>query len=225
MPPIHVCMAIVHFNLLGCDSTSSFYGKSKVKTWNLVCDNQNSLETLMHVGSEFAIDDALIRDIESLTALFYGEKEITEVNEVRYNMFRLGKFSDDSIPPNNDCLVKHLQRANYQTAIWRRAVTQSINAPTPANHGWKIDNSGKLQIDWMDGKCAPDALLKEINCKCKTSCRTMKCSCRKGNNVCNDMCKCEGCVNVCDTSSESFGDEEQEDDDLSSISEADDDDV
>ena len=159
-----------------------------------------------------------------MTALFYGKKKITEANEVRYNLFRLGKFSDDNIQQRL-CCQAFTTGANYQAAIWRRAVTQSINAPTPANHGWKIDNSGKLQIDWMDGKCAPDALLKEINCKCKTSCRTMKCSCRKGNNVCNDMCKCKGCVNVYDTSSESFGDEEQEDDDLSSISEADDDDV
>eukprot|EP00112_Aurelia_sp_Birch-Aquarium-sp1_P021990 Seg6054.1 transcript_id=Seg6054.1/GoldUCD/mRNA.D3Y31 product="hypothetical protein" protein_id=Seg6054.1/GoldUCD/D3Y31 len=198
-----------------------------MKAWNLVCDNQNSLDTLMHVGSEFTIDDALIRDIESLKALLYGEKAVTEVNTVRYNMFRLGKFSDESIPPNKDCLVKHLQRANYQAAIWRRAVTPTINAPTPANNGWKIDNSGKLQIDWMDGKCAPDALLKEINSKCKTSCRTMRCSCRKGNNLCNDMCRCEGCANQpSEASAESFDDENntgyETEEDMSSVSEAED---
>ena len=110
-------------------------------------------------------------------------------------MFRLGKFSDAALPPNQDCLSKHIRRANYQAAIWKKATSPMINAPSPTVHGWKIDKEGHIAVVWMENKCAPDVLLKDCNCKCKTGCATLRCSCKKANNLCNEMCQCVGCKN------------------------------
>ncbi len=113
-------------------------------------------------------------------------------------MFKMGKFSDARLPPNKDCLLKHTQRANYQAAIWKRAVCCIINAPSPSGHGWNIDGKGHISIDWMNGNCAPDVLLENYNCKCKTGCSTNRCSCKKSSNFCSDVCQCLSCLNMPD---------------------------
>ena len=51
------------------------------------------------------------------------------------------------------CLAKAraIQRANYQTAIWRR----SFEGPSPHNQGWLVE-SGSIAVDWTDQRPAPD---------------------------------------------------------------------
>lgn len=144
------------------------------------------------MGTEFSFDEQFGNEVEVAVCKLYKAKNETSVNVLRYNMFRLGKFSDSSLPPNKDCLVKHIQRANYQAAVWKRSTSCSIDAPNPASHGWKLNPQGEL---WMDGNCAPDALLANCNCKCKTGCTNKRCSCKKALNKCNDMCQCTDCEN------------------------------
>ena len=67
------------------------------------------------------------------------------------------------LPPNKDCLPKHLQRANYQAAVRKQSTSCSIDAPSPVNHGWKLNQERKISIQWMDGNCAPYALLANCN--------------------------------------------------------------
>ena len=120
------------------------------------------------------------------------------VNTARYNMFKMGTFSDARLPPNKDCLVKHIQRANYQSAIWKSSLSSNINPPSPFMHGWKIDENGHISIDWMDGNCAPDVLLKNYNCGCKTGCSTNRCYCKKASLFCTELCQCTACINTTD---------------------------
>ena len=48
----------------------------------------------------------------------YGQKNTTDVNAARYNMFRLSKKSEIAMPPNQDSLGLHIQRANYQAGMY-----------------------------------------------------------------------------------------------------------
>lgn len=123
----------------------------------------------------------------------YGHK-CDSVNEARYIMFRLGSFSDESLPPTQDCLTKHILRANYQSFLWKRCLDAVILPPSPVGNGW-ILSEGKLAIDWMASKIAPDQLLEHINCGCKKGCSTQRCSCVKAGLPCTDLCKCIDCVN------------------------------
>ena len=70
---------------------------------------------------------------------------ISQVNEARYRLFKLGNFSDENLPPNKDCLYHHIRRSNYQTLIWKTSFDAVINAPDPAEHGWVIDN-GEIEL-------------------------------------------------------------------------------
>ena len=155
-------------------------------------------------------------NLELFTCMFYGAKDTTSVNKAIYEMFRMGKFSDAASPPNKDCLLQHIQRASYQAAIWKRAATAIIDTPSPTDHGWKIDEEGNIDAVWMTKKCAPDVLLKDCNCKCKTGCSTLRCSCKKANNQCNEMCQCVRCTNCHHESKESGSLDEYDSDDLGS---------
>lgn len=147
------------------------------------------------MGIEFSYDEQFDKEIEAAVCKLYEAKNETSVNILRCNVFRLGKFSDSSLPPHKDCLLKHIQRDNYEAAVWKRYTSSSIDAPSAANHGRKFNPQGKIPIVWMDGNCAPDALLANCNCKCKTGCTTRRCSCKNASNTCNDMCQCKECSN------------------------------
>jgi hypothetical protein len=93
--------------------------------------------------------------------------------------------------------------SKYQAAVWKRATTSIIDAPSPTDHGWKIDEEGNIDVVWMTKKCAPDVLLKDCHCTCKTGCSTLRYSCKKANNQCNEIYQCVGCTNCPHESSES----------------------
>ena len=141
----------------GCDSVSSFYGKGKVKAWKLM-DESNSYDPFISLGKDLEPATEPLSKLESFTSALYSHKECSLVNDARFKHFKLQtKALESAMPPNQDSLHKHIHRANYQAAIWRRSLTGHIARPPPVNHGWKLEE-GTLAIDWMD--MAP--ALKEI---------------------------------------------------------------
>ncbi len=85
---------------LGCDSTSSFYGRSKISTWKLVSNDKTALETFVCLSENFELHESIQENLELVTCMLYGAKDTTSVNKARYDMFRMGKFSDAALPPN-----------------------------------------------------------------------------------------------------------------------------
>ena len=51
----------------------------------------------------------------------YGHENQADVNLVRYQVFRSGKFEEELLPPNADSLSMHIKRGAYQCHIWRNA--------------------------------------------------------------------------------------------------------
>lgn len=127
---------------------------------------------------------------------FYGYEEISDVNSVRYEMFKCGKYDEELLPPNENSLDQHIDRANYQSYIWRHAVQPVLNLPNFCDHGWRIDEQEDVFIKWMTVAPAPESLLEFVNCKCKQGCENRRCSCVKASLKCSDLCKCSaGCKN------------------------------
>ena len=59
------------------------------------------------------------------------------------------KSECDQLPPCRSSLQKHVQRANYQTEIWRMSLNAVQELQNPVSYGWKIEGE-VLEIDWMD---------------------------------------------------------------------------
>ena len=162
-----ICNSIIGFHTFtGCDSVSSFHGKGKRKAWKVLSDNTKSKEAFEILGNEVDPTDETCEMLMEYVCALYGHKDITSVNEVRYSMFRLGNFSDECLPPTEDCLEKHIQRANHQAFIWKRSLVAFIVPPSPVGNGWELKDD-ELTIQWMTSYVAPDQLLEFVNCGCK----------------------------------------------------------
>ena len=51
-----------------------------------------------------------------------------------------------------------MQRANYQTLIWRKAVLNYPDLPKPETSGWTENAQGDLEIQWYKDNFIPDEL-------------------------------------------------------------------
>ncbi len=87
-------------------------------------------ETFSMLGKVFPPSDLLVSQLHRFVCLMYGDKIAVNTAERRYNLFKSGKYSDDVLPPNSDCLLKHIERANYQTAVWNQSLLSQMNVPT-----------------------------------------------------------------------------------------------
>ena len=53
----------------------------------------------------------------------------------------------------------HILRSNYQAYIWNRSQEQYPDIPSPDGNGWKVNERGELEIDWVKGDILPRELL------------------------------------------------------------------
>ena len=110
-------------------------------------------ETFKGLGQSWDLSEELFQRIEEFTSHMYAANSSTgEVNQLRYQLFcaKRGEVESSQLPPCRDCLLMHVERANYQAAIWKRSLHASPVVPSPTEHGWK-DDEGKLAITG----CAP----------------------------------------------------------------------
>ena len=194
--------------LLGSDCTSSFYRKGKAKAWKTLKSHSKFAETFSSLGANFPPCDKLVIALNEFTCLWYGDTKSKNADECQYTLFKARKCSDDVLPPTCDGLLKHIERANYQTAVWSRCLTAHMNVPSPIGNGWKLAD-GEIEIEWMTRPPAPESLLEYTDCKCKTGCLTNRCSCKKASLKCTELCSCAGCNEASDGSDE---DEEEQSD-------------
>lgn len=180
---------------LGSDCTSSFYGKGKVKAWKTLIAHPCFVETFSLLGYNFPPANVLVRDLNKFTCLLYGDNTSKNADECRYTMFKGGKCSDEVLPPTCDSLLRHIERVNYQAGVWCQSLLPQMTLPSPIGNGWQFSN-GDIDIVWMTRPPAPDSLLDFVDCHCKTGCSSMRCSCRKANLVCTDLCSCVNCENT-----------------------------
>ena len=115
------------------------------------------------------------------------------------------------LPPSKDCFQKHVQRANYQAALWRRCLEAQPDVPSPVEHGWKLDPEDGLLVKWMDGQPAPEAVLDLLSCKCTRRCVLPRCVCMVNGLKCTNLCKLQECDNQTDHANEELLENEIDD--------------
>ena len=54
---------------------------------------------------------------------------------------------------------------------------------------------GSLEINWMYGHAAPDAVLELLSCQCKRECLQEQCPCLDNGHKCAIMCRLQTCEN------------------------------
>ena len=179
----------------GCDTTSAFKGKGKIKAYKLMSESPLYHQAFSAIGNCWTSDNLPWEDLERFLCELYGQVSESTLTKARANIFKCSFKADVSLPPTHDEFVQHVRRANYQAAILKRALEQEIKAPTPCDHGWHLEE-GQLAVRWSTKELAPDILLKEVFCKCKkTGCSSAKCSCKTHGLKCTELCQCNQCTN------------------------------
>ncbi|XP_078728559.1 uncharacterized protein LOC144944341 isoform X1 [Lampetra fluviatilis] len=180
----------------GCDTVSAFAGRGKLNALKMVRKNTSCQETFIRLGQSWNVSDELFQKIVQFTYRLYVANSSTgEMNELRYQLFctKRGEVESSQLPPCKDCLFMHVQRANYQAAIWKCCLQANPVVPSPAECGW-TDDDGKLAIYWMRSPLAPDVVLELLACKCVRSCKMPSCTCLPNGLTCTDMFRLQTCI-------------------------------
>lgn len=181
----------------GCDTVSAFAGQGKLKALKMLKKDTSYQDTFSLLGKSWNVTEDLFQKIEQFTCCMYtANKSTGKVNELRHQLFRAkrGAIESSQLPPCRDCLYMHVQRSNYQAAIWKSCLQTSPVVPSPTLHGWTI-NDGKLAIHWMRSAPAPEMVLELLSCKCVRSCKLPDCTCLSNGLSCTDMCRLQTCSN------------------------------
>jgi hypothetical protein len=84
-------------------------------------------QTFSRVGDNFDIPNGILLDVENLICAF---SSIGDINEVRFLCFVNNKNTQcHQLPPPQDALQKHLQRLNFQAAVWKRTCQSIFGLP------------------------------------------------------------------------------------------------
>ena len=107
-------------------------------------------------------------------------------------------FEDEMIP-SVDALKRHWLRSCWILDMWSQAQHNNMTLLPLDGNGWLRVSDEELAIDWdsQDNiqrvRDRVSLLLK--GCRCKSGCKTNRCSCRKKEKSCGPGCRCTNCEN------------------------------
>ena len=148
------------------------------------------------LGSSYQVEDELFAQLEKYVCHLYNQPTVDEVNLARYNQFKLGQFSEDTMPCTRNVLKQHVKRVAFQARIWWLALEPIIANPSITDFGWRVVD-GNVNVVWMTLPPAPEGVLENVSCGCKSGCSTKRCVCKKADLGCTSMCSCtSNCQNL-----------------------------
>ena len=108
-------------------------------------------------------------------------------------------------------------QAHYAALLLKRCISSIQNLPDLCRFGWELDNTNLVPI-MTGGLAAPTGLIELSMCSCKTGCSSGRCTCKKNNLLCTEMCKSsDACENSNCNEKESIYESEDEISDLIEI--------
>ena len=132
--------ALIGFHsFTGCDTTSSFAGRGKVKPLMLMLKSKEYIETFKSLGAQIEIADSTVTWLNRFVCHMYNWKGGEEsINEIRYRMYCQsgGKIACEKLPPCKNVLQLHILRSNYQAFIWRESLLAQQTESDPLQNGW-----------------------------------------------------------------------------------------
>ena len=122
-------------------------GNEKKLDCNFCNQISSSVLSLARLGRLFSVPDDLFQLCEAFVCQLYRSK-LEDVNKCRNKLFSVKSAPGESLPPTQYALRMHVQRANYQDAVWSRNLQAKPDILSLYHHGWKrVD--GKLSMQWM----------------------------------------------------------------------------
>ena len=176
----------------GSDVCGKFSGKGKISCWQTFCKApQNVIDSFTKLG-EAELTESTFKGLEEFVCRLYRQmkSETKDVATLRWEMFCKAQAEAQNLPPTRAALLEHTKRAQFQARIWKTADVPNPSIGTPNDYGWVTSADGYMpKVTSLDP--APKAVLSLINCACtKSQCSTNRCSCKRNNMLCTELCRC-----------------------------------
>ena len=119
-----------------------------------------------------------------LLALYGSKNQNDSLNDFRFVKFKKlsarQSFQLQSLPPTESAAAQHHYRVYHQVQNWLG------NHKNPLDWGWTLTKRGVEPVKVV-GSLIPNQLLESFSCKCKTDCKSEKCTCRKHRLNCSEI--------------------------------------
>ena len=156
----------------GCDTTSAFARKRKLKPLKTLKKQTLSIRALKKLGQAVQLEEETERDLEKFVCCMHQKRKYDDFNKLRADMFKQKfkpknhkPFSSSTgidlslLPPFRDSLHMHILKCNYEVLIWKSAAEPYPKIPSPIGIGWKMDDD-KLIIQWNNEEILPPKLIE-----------------------------------------------------------------
>ncbi|XP_068756859.1 uncharacterized protein [Montipora capricornis] len=190
------CRALPFFHAFtGCDTMSAFLGKGKKSAWEAWKAYPEATEAFRFVNDSpfipLEINTPVFDVLQRFVVILYDRTSLaTDVNTARRELFTKKNRALENIPPTEDALLNHSNRALYQASIWTSLDEQQFY-PSPSDFGWKMENN-RWRPRWTVLPEASKACNELLKCGCKKGCKSGRCKCFKANLPCTELCSCSG---------------------------------
>ena len=145
------CSALLSLHAFtGCDSTSAFKGRGKLRPLNILENNDEYKEVFSQVGDEWSLTQEASDKLEAFTCAIYGKSRVKEVNMARF--LKINELCSDkaletmknmdmaSLALCKKTLEQHLKRVIHTVGTWKQSHLANPDIPDPVNHGWILVN-------------------------------------------------------------------------------------
>ena len=95
------------------------------------------------------------------------------------------------LPPTLDALEEHIKRVRLQSQVWYQATVMQQQPFDPIKFGYYKDTRDQMLPVTTKVLPAPQAIIELVRCQCKTNHSTQRCSCRRNNLPCTELCLCD----------------------------------
>ena len=208
--------ALINWHALtGCDTTGHIRGKGKLTCLNTFMEPPpNVVSAIQMLGDGDAPSEAY------LCSLFCPKgTKYSRASSLRWHLFKTMKPEQgvDRLPPTQGAWKQYILRPHLQARIWAQDLIEKPSIPDPLTLGWRNESDRLIPV-LSNEAAAPDCVLELVKCGCGANNQaapmkcTGRCSCKKHNLACTELCQCGHEDDVCaNTSSPLLEDEEEQD--------------
>lgn len=151
-----LCLGLPAFHAFtGCDYTAAFYNKGKVRPFKIFSKNETYQRTFAQLTDDADIfNNKKMKVVQEFTALMYGIKQCTSVNDARCRIFqknystqkdnevflkKVKGFDSNAIPPCLNSLNQKVLRTIFVNSMWLNATEPCCAKLKPESCGWYMD--------------------------------------------------------------------------------------
>ena len=167
-----LCKALpFYYAFTGCDYTSSFNRKGKIKPFKLLEKNPELQDALLNLSYSEGISDDIKSIIESFVCQMYGRKKTNSVDQARLEIFvtkykpkkgsaslnqiEAKKLDSSIMSPCSKVLHQKIKRCVYVASISTNSLGMEPTPHIPTSFGWKLNEDETYCIKWFEGDVAP----------------------------------------------------------------------